>query len=128
MQEREAPDVSPRRDAELDQAITELRAIEQATGIGRKLAIGELILTRFCGGDVLAWRARHTKNQSLRKIAGRADCPFGESTLHEAVGVYVATLELPEVRTFGHASASHIAAVLPLSCAVQAELLRSSLG
>jgi hypothetical protein len=123
---REALGLSPRRDTELDSVIAELRAIEHATGIGRKLVIGELILTRFFAGDVQAWRARHTKSQSLRKIAGRADCPFGKSTLHEAVGVYVATLEHPEVRTFEHVSASHIAAVLPLSVPIQAELLRAA--
>jgi len=115
---------APAMDAELDAVIVELQAIARGSGMGGKLAIGELILERFFGGDVGAWRARHTKSQSLRRIAGRPDCPFAKSTLHEAVGIYVATLHLPEVRTFGHVSASHVAAVLPLPVSQQAELLR----
>lgn len=99
----------------LDRVVTELCEIERRSGIDRTLAIGELILTRFFDGDARAWRdRRRNKNNSIRRIADRKDCPYCKSALNEAVAVYVAALELPCVRTFGHIRASHLASVLKL--------------
>jgi hypothetical protein len=99
----------------LDSVVDELRSIERRSGIDRTLAIGELILMRFFAGNPAAWRdRRRNKNNSIRRLAGRADCPFCKSALNEAVAVYVAVAELPRVRTFGHISASHVASVLKL--------------
>jgi hypothetical protein len=99
----------------LDQVVAELREIDRRTGIDRTLAIGELVLNRFFGGDPTVWRdRRRNKNNSIRRLASRKDCPFCRSALNEALGVYVAVLELPCVRTFGHIYASHVACVLAL--------------
>ena len=99
----------------VDGVIAELREIDRRTGVDRVLAIGELILNRFFGGDPRTWRdRRRNKNNSIRRLASRADCPFCRSALNEAVGVYVAVVALPCVRTFGHISASHVASVLGL--------------
>lgn len=99
----------------LDRAVATLREIERRSGIERTLAIGELILTEFFAGDPRAWRdRRRNKNNSVRRLADRKDCPFCKSALNEAVAVYVAVRELPCVRTFGHITASHVASVLKL--------------
>jgi hypothetical protein len=99
----------------LDRVVTELCEIERRSGIDRTLAIGELILTRFFDSDASVWRdRRRNKNNSIRRIADRKDCPYCKSALNEAVAVYVAALELPCVRTFGHIRASHLASVLKL--------------
>lgn len=114
------------RETELDGVVRELQRIDRAAGIGKKLAIGEVILHRFFSGSVTTWRMRGAKCQSLRRIASRDDCPFGKTTLHEAVAIYVVTLAIPELQTFGHVSSSHIAAVLPLPATEQAQMLRKA--
>jgi hypothetical protein len=99
----------------LDEVVLELTAISRRTGLERVLAIGELILNRFFAGDPVAWRdRRRNKQSSIRRLAGRTDCPFSRSTLNEAVSVYLAVNELPSVRMFGHIGAAHVAAVLAL--------------
>jgi len=99
----------------LERVVGELRELERRGGIERTLAIGELILTQFFRGDPAIWRdRRRNKNNSIRRLANRAECPFSKSALNEAVAVYVATLTLPCVRTFGHIGASHVMAVLGL--------------
>jgi hypothetical protein len=99
----------------LNDVVAELKEIDRRTGIERTLAIGELILNQFFGGDPAVWRdRRRNKNNSIRRLAEREDCPFCRSALNEAVGVYVAVVGLPCVRTFGHISASHVASVLRL--------------
>jgi hypothetical protein len=99
----------------LDDVVEKLSELERRGGIERTLAIGELILSRFFAGEALAWRdRRRNKNNSIRRLADRQDCPLSRSALNEAVAVYVASRALPCVRTFGHIDASHIACVLRL--------------
>jgi hypothetical protein len=108
----------------LDRVIEALCDIERRSGVDRTLAVGELILNQFFGGNPAIWRdRRRNKNCSIRRLANRADCPFCKSALHEAVAVYVASLDMPFVRTFGHIGASHVACVLKLSLEERAELL-----
>lgn len=98
-----------------EQVIAKLREIDRRTGIERTLAIGELVLKEFFGGDPAAWRdRRRNKNSSIRRLAVRPECPFSRSALNDAVGVYVAVRGTPSVHAFGHVCASHIASVLPL--------------
>ena len=100
----------------LDQVVSELCELERRGGIERTLAIGELILTQFFAGNSVAWRdRRRNKNNSIRRLATRKDCPFSRSALNEAVAVHVVSLSLPCVRTFGHIGASHVVAVLRLA-------------
>ena len=111
----------------LDRIVVELREIERRSGIDRTLAIGELVLSRFFGGDAHAWRdRRRNKNNSVRRLADREGCPFSKSALNESVAVYVASRSLPCVRTFGHIGASHVACVLNLSEDQRESVLRSA--
>src|SRR6185369_13472063 len=81
--------------AALELVAKELQAIERKAGIERILAIGELILLRFFGGDASIWRdRRRNKNNSIRRLAQRPDCPYCKSALTEAVAVYVAVRDL----------------------------------
>ena len=99
----------------LGQVARELCEIERCGGLERSLRIGKLIFTRLFHGDSNAWRdRRRNKYNSLRRLARLPDCPYSKSALHDAVAIYVASLELPSVQTFGHISASHIACVLAL--------------
>ena len=111
----------------LDDIVAELKQIDRRTGIERTLAIGELILNQFFGGDPAVWRdRRRNKNNSIRRLAERDDCPFCRSALNEAIGVYVAVVGLPCVRTFGHISASHVASVLRLPPTERQEVLQEA--
>jgi hypothetical protein len=111
----------------LDDVVSELKEIDRRTGIERTLAIGELILNQFFGGDPSIWRdRRRNKNNSIRRLAEREDCPFCRSALNEAVGVYVAVVGLPCVRTFGHISASHVASVLRLPPTERQQVLQEA--
>lgn len=111
----------------MDRVVMELREIERRSGIDRTLAIGQIILNDFFSGDPASWRDRRkNKNNSVRRIAERADCPFCKSALNEAVAVYVAVLKLPRVRTFGHIGASHVSSVLKLDEGRQLELLEAA--
>ena len=110
--------------AVLDNVVAELREIERRTGIERTLVIGELILNRFFAGDPSAWHdRRRNKNNSVRRLAERKDCPFSKSALNEAIAVHVAVLGLPCVRTLGHICASHVASVLRLSPDARQDIL-----
>lgn len=104
--------------------LEELQEINQRRGLERTLAVGELILREFFGGDPRAWREQSRKKaNSIRKLALRPDCPFRKSTLNEAVGVYVAVVEQPNLRQASHVTASHIASVLRLTPAERERLL-----
>jgi hypothetical protein len=108
----------------LDRVLGELRAIERQSGIERTLAIGRLILDDFFAGKPELWRDRRRgKHHSIRRLAEMPECPYSKSTLNEAIGVYVASLLLPCVRTFGHVGMSHVASVLTLPVAEQQVML-----
>jgi hypothetical protein len=116
---RKAPE-----NAIFDEVVAELREIDRRTGIERILAIGELILNQFFGGSAADCRdRRRNKNNSIRRLAEREDCPLCKSALNEAVGVYVAVIGLPSVRTSGHICASHVASVLSLPMPERQQML-----
>jgi hypothetical protein len=111
----------------LGRVVHELCEIARRTGIERTFAIGELILTRFFEGDASAWHdRRRNKNNSVRRLAERKDCPFSKSALNEAIAVHVAVLGLPCVRTFGHISASHVASVLRIAPEARQSILEEA--
>jgi hypothetical protein len=89
--------------------------MKRRTGLRATLAVGELVLTEFFGGNPATWQDRRkNKNNSIRRLADHRECPYSRSALDLAVTVYVATLSMPCAQTFGHIGASHIAAVLGL--------------
>jgi hypothetical protein len=111
----------------LDDVVRELREIERQTGIEKTLSIGSLVLSRFFGGNAELWRdRRRNKNNSIRRLAERDDCPFRKSALNDAVAIYVAVEKLPCVRLLGHIGATHVAAVLGLKPEEQEQLLREA--
>lgn len=111
----------------LDRVIHRLHQIERSSGIEKTLAIGRLLLTQFFGSNPAIWRdRRRNKNNSIRRLADREDCPLSRSALNDAVAVYVASRELDCVQTTGHITASHISVVLSLPPVEREEMLRSA--
>ena len=70
----------------LERVVLKLREIERRSGIERTLAVGELILGQFFGGDASLWRdRRRNKSNSIRRLADRQGCPFSKSALNEVL-------------------------------------------
>jgi len=114
-------------DARLDQIAGELRSIAHSSSWTRTLAAGEVVLRNFFGGSVEEWRThRRQKDESIRRLARRADCPLGKSALSEAVGIYVVCEELPA--SVSQLTPSHVATVLGLSPIKRAALLEHALA
>jgi len=107
--ERDASDT-----VRLERVAKRLRQLERAAGLERTLAIGEMIFNECYGGREELWRVRRRNCSSVRRLALRQDCPFSKSALNDAVSVYVLAKSMPDVRTFGHVQASHIAAATRL--------------
>jgi hypothetical protein len=111
--------------SELDTIAEDLRALRGRPRLEGALAIGQLLFDRFFEGSVAVWR-NHDRNKahSLRRLAQRPACPMSKSALHQAVAVYVASLSLASVQTFGHIGLSHIVAVLTFGASERQLLLR----
>jgi hypothetical protein len=118
-------DPSEVSDVELESVAHELAAITHSSQWGRILAIGKLILGRFFGNDEQSWRARRrNKDQSIRRLALRPDCPLGKSGLTEAVGVYVLSCRHPELNGFRRITPTHVGRTLSLKPAMALSLLQ----
>jgi hypothetical protein len=106
----------PAGDQRLAEVAGEIGAIMRRTGLDRTLAIGALVLDRFFDGSVDLWRDRRNhKNNSVRRLAQRPDCPLSRSSLNQAIGIHAVTKALPCVLALAHIDSSHIGAVLSLS-------------
>ncbi len=102
-------------EGDLQQVVVELSRIMHETGLQRTLAIGRLILDRFFHGSAQAWRdRRRNKNNSVRRLADRAECPLSRSALNQAIGVYALVQTLPSSERLGRLEASHFSLVIPL--------------
>lgn len=101
---------------QLVEVVTRIREIMRSHSLARTLSIGQLVLERFYGGEECQWRARRVKkNNSIRALAARPDCPLGKSALNQAVAVYVASRSLPMLAHARHIGAAHLAVVLQLT-------------
>jgi hypothetical protein len=113
-------------DSVLDEIAAELRDINQRASWSRTLATGEIVLKRFFRGDVDEWRThRVQKEESIRRLARRPDCPLGRSALSEAVGVYVVSRELRI--SLDELTPSHVAVVLRVQPMQREKLLRRAI-
>lgn len=111
----------------LDEVVVTLQQLHRREGIETTLAVGELILTRFFGSDAALWRQRNrNKNNSIRRLASRPDCPMKRSKLNDAVAIYVVACDHPRVRTFGHILPGHIRVVFALPSADQLDFLEQA--
>ena len=111
---------SSAEDAVLDAVAGEVRAVLRRAGLERTLAIGSLVLDRFFGGSVEAWRARrNNKNNSVRRLAERPDCPLSRSSLNRAIGIYAVTRAVPCVLKLAQIEAGHFGIVLPFAACDQ---------
>jgi hypothetical protein len=108
----------------VDSVVRELQAIQRTSGLERTVAIGALVLNRFFGGSVVAWRDRRkNKNNSVRRLAEHPECPLSRAAINQSIGVFVIVQALPCVHAFKHIGAAHVAAVFHLDGNAQREWL-----
>jgi len=113
-------------ETQLAQIAAELRALSHRSNWSRTLSTGEIVLTHFFCGNVERWKTqRRDKDESIRRLARRPDCPLGKSALSEAVGVYVICQELPFATH--DLTPSHVASVLSLAAAQREQMLRRAI-
>jgi hypothetical protein len=88
--------------------------------------IGALIVERFYGGELAAWRERGPKDASFRKLAARFDdSDISASRLSRMVGVHELTQRLG-VASLQHLSTTHLSALLGLPEADQKRLIEQA--
>lgn len=119
--------VQRRERSSVDCVLEDLKELYARSGLERTLAIGELLLTRFFEGSPAVWKSRRrNKNNSIRRLAARKDCPLRRSALNDAIAVFAAVSATPSVRTYGHIGTSHVAAAATLQADQRADLLRTA--
>ena len=97
-----------------DEAVEEIRTIQATATLNLALSVGEVVVTRFYGGDVSVMRQRGPKDASLRKLAEHPLLPFRAATLYQAVSLYELAEEHEGVRTCKHLSSSHLRCLVGL--------------
>lgn len=88
-------------------------------------AVGELVIRRFYGGDMSAWRDRGRKAWSIRALAQRLDelGTMSASTLYRCIAGYELLSRMGGVASVQHVTATHVWAVLPVNDPDQQETL-----
>jgi hypothetical protein len=111
----------------LDRVVDELQRIEGKSAWAKTLAIGALILDSFFQGDAELWRKKGgSRSQSLRRLAGRPECPLSKSALASAVAILLLTRDEPVLQFSNTLTPSHVAEVLSLTPADRQLLLHEA--
>ncbi len=109
----------------VEQVVAELNRICKAATFQFATAVGSLIIARFYGGNLDAWRTRGIKDCSLRKLARHPHLPMSAVALYRSIAIYEMCERLGISRC-RHLSTSHLRTVLPLSADQQEALLRTA--
>ena len=115
-------------DATVDAAAAEIRTLATSTPLRFVNDVGQIILTRFYGGDPGLWRSRAVKIASLRCLAHLlADRRgLGASSLCRCVQIHLVLQRLGPPATWTPLSATHFRVTLALSDRDQEALLRQA--
>jgi len=115
-------------DDEIQRVVVQLNNICKTATLDFALAVGQLIVTNFYGGDLDRWRARGGQPElPLRKLAKHPDLPMSFLALYRSVSIYEICARLG-IRSWKHISTSHIRLVLPLRTTDQVRLLELAEG
>lgn len=108
----------------LDEVVRQLNEMQRGAAFDLALRMGKLIVDRFYGGSLAAWRAHATREVSVRKLARRCgqDLAVTATSLFRAIALYELSDRLG-VSTWKHLSVSHLRTVLGLPEEEQRRLL-----
>lgn len=102
-------------DVDVEGIVRALQTIDCDSAWERVLRIGQTVLDRLAGGDAAEWQSQRSgKNNSLRRIAETAGCPFRKSALSSAVGVYIFARAHEGVTKLATIKPTHVASVTGL--------------
>jgi hypothetical protein len=119
---------APVPDDEIDAAYDEIRTLARDVALAVHIEVGAIIVRRFYGGDLGAWRDRGPKDASFRKLAAKFErddaAPDGTSAtgLHRAVSIFVMDQQFG-VSDRKHLTLTHVRALIGLAEGHQARLL-----
>lgn len=113
-------------DAVIESTVREVNELARHAGLELALQLGKLIVDRFYGADLTAWRTRGTSDASLRKLAAHPELQVSASGLSRAIGVYDLCTRLEGVSGLKHLAVGHYRAVLGLKDKPAQRLLTSA--
>ena len=101
----------PATDDIVTSVVEELNDLQVTGTLDVALRMGKLIVDRFYGGDLTAWRHHRAKEASFRKLAARTreDLRVGATCLYRAVALYELTCRI------GTAASSSLTMIRPAS-------------
>jgi hypothetical protein len=114
-------------DAVVEALVRELNDLHRSATLEFALKVGRLIVQRFYGGDLTAWRSHAAKEASFRKLAARADrdLHISVSSLYRAVALFELCARI-DISARKHLGVAHLRAVLGLPAEQQQRLLRDA--
>lgn len=115
-------------DSVIDEVVRELNELSRAATLDLTTKIGEVIVARFYGGAVDAWRTRGDKDASFRKLAARAESGelhVSASGLYRSVAIYELCQRF-DVSVRKHLGVTHLRTVLGLPEVQQQRLLTAA--
>jgi hypothetical protein len=118
--------VGLRRVTTVDHVLFELHRICRTATRRFALSVGKLIVDRLYGGDVNAWRARGTQDETFAQLARSPDLPMSPGALYRCVATFELCQRLGGAEQWKHVSSSHMRAVLGLPHEAQRQLLASA--
>jgi hypothetical protein len=119
---------SPAEEALVDQVVRELNHLLARVTLEAALDMGRIIVGRFYGGDLTAWRQHRAKEASFRRLAARADrdLQVSPTQLYRAVALYELTQRLRIDPSSSNLSMTHLRIVIGLPEKTQTELLATA--
>lgn len=107
----------------IEATVKEVNEVSRQATLELSLRMGKIIVDRFYGGDLGAWRERGTTDASFRELAAHPDIVPSPSGIYRAVAVYELTERLVGVSGLKQLGVGHFRAVLGLAEKHQQKLL-----
>lgn len=117
---------APVPDDVIEATVQEVNEISRQATLEISLKLGNLIVERFYGGDLGAWRDRGTTDASFRKLAAHPDLMLSPSGVYRAVAVFEVCERLDGVSRLKHLGVGHFRAILGIADKQQEHLLTTA--
>lgn len=96
----------------INATVAEVNELARQTTLDLSLRLGNLIVDRFYGGDLGAWRRRGARDASFRRLAEHTELTVSASGIYRSVAVYELNERLIGVSRVKQLAVGHVRAVL----------------
>lgn len=110
----------------IDLVVRELAVVIRRATDELAMEIGALVIRRFYGGNLGAWRSRGLRDPTFRQLAAHPDLPISASALYRSVSVYEMRRRFASECWAALLTSTHFAAVVNLPHVEQHRLLSSA--